>query len=122
MDTKRIINAITEVSSTMQDGDQVSAYTVDEFAAFVDDQVANQFNGDKQEARAAVPEWLDTLNAAKHHNGPAVVLDIFRGSDAREWFGLLDSLDRVTLQDYTSPNNHEQRRTLLELSEKVKKI
>lgn len=118
MDTQRIINAITKVSSTMQDGDQVTAYTAEKFTAFVAGQVKNQCNSDEREARAAVPEWFGALNAAKRRNGPAVILDVFRGDNAREWFGLFDDLDRITLQDYSSPNNRAQRLALLELSEK----
>ena len=123
MDTQKIINAISEISDTMSNGDQVTAYNVNEFTGFVAEQVKNEFGSDETAARATVPEWFDTLDAAKKHTGKLVIIvNLFKGEDASECYCLLDDLDRATLQDYTAANNHAQRLALLELKDEYKKI
>lgn len=123
MNTEKIIKAITEVSDTMHNGDQVTAYTMDEFSEFVTDQVKNEFGGDISEARASMPEWFEVLDTAKKRLGkPTIILNLFEGNGARDCYCLLDDLDYITLQDYTDESNRAQRLELLRLRDEYKEI
>lgn len=123
MDTESIINAISSIK--LHNDDQVIAWTVDDFADFVSDQIQSQFNGDVEEARLFEPDYFEALDKAKakqRQGQPVVIISLFRGEDASETHLLLNDLDRATLQDYTSPNNHAERLELLELKKKYKKF
>ena len=55
--------------------------------------------------------------AKQYKDKPAIIVEMFDGSDAREKVCLLDDLNYSIIRDYTSSNNREPRLALLRIKE-----
>lgn len=122
MDTETIIEAINSIDDLHND-DQFIAYSEQDFIDFVNEQIQEQFDGDKEEAMEYVPSWFEILDKIKkQHEQPQIIVELYGGEGRGDGFFLLGELNLTIIKDYTSSNNRSQRLELLRLKEEFDKI
>ena len=122
MDTEAIIEAINSIDDLHND-DQFIAYSEQDFLDFVNEQIQEQFEGDKEEAMEYVSDWFEILDKIKRqHEQPQIIVELYGGEGRGDGFFLLSELNLTIIKDYTSSNNISQRLELLRLKEKFDKI
>ncbi len=122
MDTKAIIEAINNIDNLHND-DQFIAYSEQDFINFVNEQIQEQFDGDKEEAMEYAPDWFEMLNKIKkQREQPQIIVELYGGEGRGDGFFLLGELNLTIIKDYTSSNNRSQRLELLRLKEEFDKI
>lgn len=122
MDTETIIEAINSIDDLHND-DQFIAYSEQDFLDFVNEQIQEQFEGDKEEAMEYASDWFEILDKIKkQHEQPQIIVELYGGEGRGDGFFLLSELNLTIIKDYTSSNNISQRLELLRLKEKFDKI
>ena len=122
MDTEAIIEAINSIDDLHND-DQFIAYSEQDFLDFVNEQIQEQFEGNKEEAMEYVSDWFEILDKIKRqHEQPQIIVELYGGEGRGDGFFLLSELNLTIIKDYTSSNNISQRLELLRLKEEFDKI
>ncbi|MCC4374641.1 hypothetical protein LMB66_03930 [Limosilactobacillus reuteri] len=121
MDTETIIEAINSIDDLHND-DQFIAYSEQDFLDFVNEQIQEQFEGDKEEAMEYTSDWFEILDKIKkQHEQPQIIVELYGGEGRGDGFFLLSGLNLTIIKDYTSSNNISQRLELLRLKEEFDK-
>lgn len=122
MDTETIIEAINSIDDLHND-DQFIAYSEQDFIDFVNEQIQEQFDGDKEEAMEYVPSWFEILDKIKkQHEQPQIIVELYGGEGRGDGFFLLGELNLTIIKDHTSSNNTTQRLELLRLKDEFDKF